>query len=67
MNDRRGIEKSLPKTRGRCQLCFGHDRELKMLVIGNFFGWACDECRRQLRESMERQFCSILEHTEPGE
>jgi hypothetical protein len=67
MKERRGIARELPKTRGRCQMCFGHDRELRMLFIGDFIGWACEECRRQLRESVERQFCATMEHTEPGE
>ena len=38
-----------------------------MLYIGDFAGWACDECINQLRKSQERQYCGTLEHTEPGE
>ena len=52
---------------GKCELCGGHGRVLHVIVIADFIGWACEECHRQLRESMTRLYCGTWEHTEPGE
>ena len=52
---------------GTCELCGGHDRDLRILMIGGFIGWACEICRKQLRDSQERRFMPACEHTEPGE
>jgi hypothetical protein len=38
-----------------------------MIAVGDYIGWACGECRRQLRESFLRQYCGTVEQTEPGE
>ena len=48
-------------------MCGGHGRELRLLAIGDFIGWACEECQLQLRESMQRRFVGTNEETEPGE
>ena len=55
------------KQNGTCEMCGGHNRELRILAIDDFIGWACDECRRQLRECIPRLFCSAGEETEPRE
>ena len=56
-----------PHRNGTCELCGGHSRELRVLTVDDFIGWACEECRRQLRESLVRRYCSAGEETEPGE
>lgn len=66
MTDRRGSAQ-LPKKRGTCELCGGHDRELMIMAIGDFIGWACAECIAQLRECQVRRYCGCGEETEPGE
>lgn len=66
MNDRRGTP-APPRNRGTCGLCGGHNRDLYMIAVGDYIGWACGECRRQLRESFLRQYCGTVEQTEPGE
>ena len=42
---------------GKCELCGAHRRELRVLVIDDFFGWACEECRQQLRDSVIGIYC----------
>ena len=56
-----------PRRNGRCELCGGHRRELRVLTVGDFIGWACGECRRQIQDSAVRRWCSTGEETEPGE
>ena len=55
------------KSRGTCELCGGHGRELRTLTAGDFFGRACAECIRQLRECQVRQFTGTREESEPAE
>ena len=62
-----GINRAPAQRTGTCELCGGHNRELRILVIGDFIGWACEICRRQLRECQPRIWCSAGEETEPGE
>ena len=52
---------------GTCELCGLHSRELRILVIADFIGRACEECRLQLRDCTSRLYCSAGEETEPGE
>jgi hypothetical protein len=52
---------------GKCELCGGHNRELRVLAQTDFIGWACEECRRQLNECQIRRFCSAGEETETAE
>lgn len=52
---------------GTCELCGGHDRDLRILVLQEFIGWACGECIRQIGDCMPRKFSSSGEHTEPSE
>ena len=52
---------------GTCELCGGHHRALRVLALSDFFGWACDECIRQLRESQVRRYINCGEETEPEE
>ena len=52
---------------GTCQLCGGHGRALKVLVIADFIGWACEQCHRELAESLPRRFLPAAEETETSE
>ena len=52
---------------GTCELCGERDRELRILMLGDFIGWACEACRRQLGDCQQRRFCATAEETEPGE
>ena len=52
---------------GKCELCGGHGRDLRILVLTDWIGWACESCRRQLRDCQVRRFCGTAEETEPGE
>lgn len=52
---------------GTCELCGGHNRQLKILVIYDFIGWACRQCIDQLSESIPRRYVAAGEHTEPTE
>ena len=56
-----------PKSHGTCELCGAHDKDLRILFVGDFFGWACEICIRQIRDCQERRFMPACEHTEPGE
>ena len=67
MEERRGIRRTLPRRHGTCELCGGHERDLQILFVGDFGGWACAECVGQLRECTVRRYCSTGEETEPGE
>lgn len=57
----------MARKRGTCELCGGHDRDLQILVLTDWIGWACETCRRQLWDCQVRRFCSAGEETEPGE
>lgn len=57
----------VPRAEGTCEICGAHNRELKILVFGDFIGWACKACQGQLAESVERRYCGAGEETEPGE
>ena len=52
---------------GTCEICGAHGRELRVLAMTDFLGWACEECRIQLAECMPRRWCDAGEETEPGE
>lgn len=52
---------------GTCEICGAHGRELRVLAMTDFLGWACGACRRQLAESVPRMWCGTAEETEPGE
>lgn len=52
---------------GTCEICGAHGRELRVLAMTDFLGWACEECRSQLAECMLRRWCDAGEETEPGE
>jgi hypothetical protein len=55
------------RKKGQCGLCFKRDTDLYMVAAGDYIGWACEECRRQLRDSYLRKFCGTIEFTEPDE
>lgn len=54
-------------TVGRCELCGAHGKVVRLLVLSDFFGWACGECREHLQNCMPRRWCGTAEETEPGE
>ena len=56
-----------PKQHGTCELCGGHNRELKILFVGDFIGWACGQCRQQIQDCTIRRWCSAGEQTETAE
>lgn len=56
-----------PKQHGTCELCGGHNRELGVLFVGDFIGWACGQCRQQIQDCTVRRWCSAGKQTEPGE
>lgn len=54
--------------KGSCQLCGKHYRDdLRILAVGDFIGWACPECFKDLQYCMERRFVNAGEMTEPAE
>lgn len=55
------------RRRGTCELCGAHNRELRIMAMTDFIGWACEDCRKQLQKSTERLFCGSVEWTEPSE
>ena len=55
-----------PERTGTCELCGVHGRRLRVLALGDFIGWACEECTAQLRECQARRYYSAGEETEPG-
>ena len=58
---------SNPERIGTCELCGGHGRQLGILLISDFIGWACEQCRRELGQSLPRRYNGAGEETEPGE
>jgi len=52
---------------GDCGLCGATDCDLWMFFIGDYGGWTCEECIRQIRECQVRRYCPAGEETEPGE
>lgn len=53
--------------RGTCEMCGGHNRQLRMLVVADFIGWACPQCIDQIGRSIPRRFVAAGEQTEPIE
>lgn len=58
--------KPLGKT-GTCELCGRHNAELHVLVLPDWIGWACDECRDEMQKCFLRQIQAAAGHTEPAE
>ena len=63
MNNR----KQDPRRNGTCELCGAHNRDLRVLILSDFIGWACPECLRRLRKSTPRRYCATGEETEQAE
>ena len=63
----RPVSAAEPRRRGTCELCGGHGRELMILAMPGFIGWACGECRQEIHGSTLRRFCCAAEETDPGE
>ena len=55
------------KTQGTCQICWMREQQLRILTLGNFLGWVCPVCFRQLKDTRERLFIDAGEWTEPAE
>ena len=56
-----------PPEGGVCELCGSHHQGLRLLIVGEFVGWACRECVQELQDSVLRKYCGTVEHTEPSE
>ena len=52
---------------GTCELCGGHNMELRILFLQDYIGWTCKECREQIQKSQQRRYVSTMEETEPAE
>ena len=52
---------------GTCRMCGGHDRDLRLLSIGDYWDWTCAECIQQVAFSQARKFAPACEMTEPAE
>lgn len=52
---------------GTCELCGGHNRNLRVLILPDWIGWACDECRDEMQKCFLRQIQAAAGHTEPAE
>lgn len=52
---------------GTCELCGGHNRDLHVLILPDWMGWVCDECREQMQMCYLRQIQSAAGHSEPAE
>lgn len=58
--------KLLGKT-GTCELCGGRGRELTVLILPDWMGWACLECWEQIQQCYLSQYLASAGHTEPAE
>ena len=56
-----------PRRIGTCRLCGGHNRELRIVIVADFWDWACEQCARQVAESLPRRYVPAGEETEPNE
>lgn len=61
------VGKPPPVKHGTCEMCGGHNRDLRILVLQDFIGWTCDECRDQIGECLARRYIPSGEATEPAE
>ena len=52
---------------GSCEMCGAHNRTLLILILWDYIGWTCQECREQIGKSQARRFCPPMEETEPIE
>ena len=55
------------KRSGTCELCGGHGRKLGVLAVGDFIGYACEQCIRELAQGLPRRHIPPNEETEPSE
>lgn len=52
---------------GKCELCGEHTLKLRMLICGDFAGWACEKCTDVLGRGIQRRYIPPTEETEPCE
>lgn len=62
---RRSGKAARAERRGTCELCGKHNQALRILAVGDFIGWCCPECMRELRDSMIRKAMFRADWTEP--
>lgn len=67
MNERMIVSKPPPVRHGTCELCGGHNRDLRIMVLPDFIGWGCEQCREQISKCEPRRFVHTGEQTEPSE
>ena len=56
-----------PKKHGTCELCGGHNLDLRILIMPEFIGWACGQCVEQVGKCMPRRYIPSAEESEPVE
>ena len=61
------VGKPPPVKQGTCELCGAHNQELRPMVLLDFIGWACDQCKKQISECEPRRYVHTGESTEPSE
>lgn len=53
--------------RGTCEMCGGHNRDLRILITYEFIGWACKQCIEQIGKCLPRRYGPASEESEPAE
>lgn len=56
-----------PVKTGTCEMCGGHNRELRILILSDYIGWTCKQCIDQIGKSQLRRYISTGEESEPCE
>lgn len=51
---------------GTCRMCGAHDRDLRMMAVGDYIDWTCAECIHQLAYDQGLKL-AFFEQTEPAE
>lgn len=59
--------KQPPVMCGTCEMCGRHNQQLRILVVADFIGWACQICFDQIGKSVPRRYVAVGEQTEPTE
>ena len=61
------VARQPPEKLGTCELCGGHNRTLRILMMEQYIGWTCVQCIDQIGKSQVRRYVSTGEETEPCE
>ena len=52
---------------GVCEICGKREEQLRPLMLTDFCGVVCADCREQLTDCMPRRYCGSTEETETAE